>query len=100
MSNIAISKIAKLLRMPNENVLVDLFSKMEKLTGKKGVAERIFEENNKIVSQKLADIGISADKADAQNIEEEILRKTGEAVSSFFEFLGKPDLALRRDTRA
>jgi hypothetical protein len=91
MSNIAISKIAKLLRMPNENVLVDLFSKMEKLTGKKGVAERIFEENNKIVSQKLADIGISADKADAQNIEAEILRKTGEADSSFFEFLGKPD---------
>ena len=91
MSNIAIKKITKLLRMSDENVLADLFSKMEKLTGKKKVAEKIYEENEQMVKQKLSDIGIVREKADAQYVEAEILRKAGEADSSFFEFLGKPD---------
>jgi len=85
-----IQYIAKLLRTP-ENVLVDLFAKMEKATGKKGVSEKIFEENKKVVSQKLADLGIAEEKADAQYVERELLKKTKEADEAFFEFLGKPD---------
>ncbi|PIS31990.1 MAG: hypothetical protein COT41_00030, partial [Candidatus Portnoybacteria bacterium CG08_land_8_20_14_0_20_40_83] len=72
-----IEYIAKLLRTP-EPVLVELFDKMEKLTGKKGVPEKIFEENKQIVSQKLSDLGIAPDKADAQYVERELLRKTKE----------------------
>jgi len=87
-----IEYIAKLLRTP-EPVLVELFDKMEKLTGKKGVPEKIFEENKQIVSQKLSDLGIAPDKADAQYVERELLRKTKEADAAFFEFLGKPDFA-------
>jgi len=66
-----IQHIAKLLRTP-EAVLADLFAKMEKATGKGGVAEKIFEENKKVVKQKLADLGIPEDKADAQYVEREI----------------------------
>ena len=87
-----IQHIAKLLRTP-EAVLADLFAKMEKATGKGGVAEKIFEENKKVVKQKLADLGIPEDKADAQYVEREILKKTKEADEAFFEFLGKPDFS-------
>lgn len=90
-TNIAIKKLAKLLRMPDEKVLENLFTKMEKLTGKKGVAEKIYNENQAVVNQKLSDLGISAEKADAQFVETEILRKIKEADASFYEFLGKPD---------
>lgn len=84
--------IAKLLRTP-ENVLADLFSKMERITGKKGVADKIFEENKMVVSRKLAELGIAPDKADAQYVERELLKKTKEADEAFFKFLGKPDFS-------
>jgi hypothetical protein len=87
-----IQHIAKLLRTP-ENVLFDLFGRMEKLTGKKGVPEKIFEENKSIVKRKLEELGIPEEKADAQYVERELLRKTKEADESFFEFLGQPDFA-------
>ncbi|MBI4708721.1 MAG: hypothetical protein HY764_00775 [Candidatus Portnoybacteria bacterium] len=87
-----IQHIARLLRTP-ENVLVDLFDKMEKITGKKGIPEKIFEENERIVRQKLADLGIAQDKADAQYVQREILKKTKEADDALFEFLGRPDFS-------
>ncbi len=86
----AIKYIAKLLRT-SEGVLVELFAKMEKLTGKTGVAEKIFEENKSVVKRKLAELNIPEEKADAQYVEREFLRKTKEADEAFFEFLGKPD---------
>lgn len=91
MSNIAISKIAKLLRMPDESVLVDLFEKMSKVTGKKNVAEKIYEENQSVVGQRLGDLGITEDKADSQYVEAELLRKTREADEGLHNFLGNPD---------
>lgn len=88
----SIQKIAALLRTPEE-VLVELFSKMEKLTGRTGVAEKIYQENETIVAQKLKDLGIERDKADAQLVETQILKKVDEADKAFFEFLGKPDFS-------
>jgi hypothetical protein len=90
-NNIAISKIAKLLRMPDESRLVDLFEKMEKITGKKNVAEKIYEENQSMVGQKLKDLGIIEDKADSQYVETELLRKTWEADEGLYNFLGNPN---------
>lgn len=87
-----IQYIAKLLRTPG-SVLVELFDKMEKITGKTGVPEKICEENKQIVSQKLSDLGIAPDKADAQYVQRELLRKTKEADEAFFNFLGKPDFS-------
>jgi hypothetical protein len=85
-------KIAALLRSPEE-VLVDLFAKMEKLTGQTDVAQKIYEENEAAVRQKLQDLGISYDKADAPRVEAELLKKTAEADKAFFEFLGRPDFS-------
>ena len=90
-NNIAISKIAKLLRMPDESRLVDLFEKMGKITGKKNVAEKIYEENQSIVGQRLRELGIGEDKADSQYVEMELLRKTREADEGLHNFLGNPD---------
>jgi len=88
----SIQKIAKLLRT-SDNVLDNLFSKMEKITGKKGVAQKIYEENGVIISRKLEELGIQKDKADAQFVEAQLLEKTKEADSAFYEFLGKPDFS-------
>lgn len=88
----SIQKIAQLLRAP-ENVLADLFTKMEKITGKSGVAEKIYKENEAMIAQKLQELGIEKDKADAPKVEAQILIKTQEADKAFFEFLGKPDFS-------
>ena len=88
----SVQYIARLLRTP-ENVLVDLFSRMEKQTGKAGVADKIFEENQAIVKRKLGELGIAEGKADAQYVERELFKKTREADAAFFEFLGKPDFS-------
>lgn len=88
----SIKKIAKLLRTP-EAVLADLFQKMEKATGRKGVAQKIAEENEAIVSRKLTDLGINKEKADTQLVEAELLKKTKEADGAFYDFLGKPDFS-------
>ena len=86
----SIQKISQLLRTP-ENVLADLFDKMEKLTGQTGVAEKIVAENQIIVKRKLEELGILAEKADAQYVEAALLKKTKEADEAFYDFLGRPD---------
>ncbi len=87
-----IQKIAVLLRTP-EAVISNLFNEMEKLTRKTGVAEKIYKENEEMVSRKLGELGIDREKADAQYVEAEILKKAYEADGIFFDFLGKPDFA-------
>lgn len=81
--------IAKLLRTP-EVVLANLFSEMERLTSQKGVSEKIVRENKAIVKRKLGELGIPEDKADAQYVQIEILKKTKEADGAFYNFLGRP----------
>ncbi|MBU4142370.1 hypothetical protein KJ590_00010 [Patescibacteria group bacterium] len=88
----SIQKIAQLLRAPEE-ILVELFDKMEKLTGKIGVADKIFQENQAMITQKLGELGIPEDKADEAFVEAEILKKTKAADEAFSEFLGRPDFS-------
>jgi len=85
-------KIAALLRTPEE-AIAELFNKMEKLTGQTGAAEKIFQENQSLVTQKMLDLGIAEDKADAQLVQAGLLKKTSEADKAFFEFLGQPDFS-------
>ncbi|KKT24582.1 MAG: hypothetical protein UW11_C0044G0003 [Parcubacteria group bacterium GW2011_GWA2_43_9b] len=95
----SIQKIAVLLRTP-ENVLVELFAMMEKLTGKTGVADKICEENQVIVRQKLNELGIPEDKADAQLVQIKLFEKIKEADEAFYEFLGRPDLGRQEGCEA
>ena len=85
-----IQKIARLLRTP-ENVLEKLFNDMERLTGKTGIAEKIIAENDLMVNRKMTELDIAPDKADAQMVAVALLKKTQEADTAFYEFLGKPD---------
>ena len=87
------------MRAPEET-LAEVFGKMEELTGKTGVADKIFQENQAIVSQKLKELGISEDKADAAFVEAEILKKTKAADAAFFEFLGRPDFSSQAGCQA
>ncbi|MDD2753049.1 MAG: hypothetical protein PHT44_00305 [Candidatus Portnoybacteria bacterium] len=87
-----VQKIAALLRSP-ESVLAEIFAKMEKLTGTTGVAEKICKENEAIVKQKLKELGIAEEKADAQLVQAKLFEKTKEADKAFYEFLGEPDLS-------
>ncbi len=95
----SIQKIAQLLRAPEE-VLVEIFDKMEKLTGKTGVAEKIYEENQAVVKQKLQELGILEAKADAQFVQTELFKKTKEADEALYEFLGNPDLSKQEGCEA
>jgi len=87
-----IQKIAQLLRAPEE-VLKTLFLEMEKITGKSGVAEKIYQENEEVVKRKLAELEIDQEKADAQYVELEILKKAQKADEAFFKYLGQPDFS-------
>jgi len=92
----SIQKIAQLLRAPEE-VLAEVFGQMEKLTGRTGVADKIFQENQAIVAQKLGELGVAEEKADAAFVEAEILKKTKATDEAFFEFLGRPDFSSSAD---
>ena len=95
----SIQKIALLLRAPKE-VLIGLFAKMEKLTGKTGVADKICEENQAAVKQKLKELGVAEEKADAQLVQIKLFEKTKEADEALYEFLGRPDLSKQEGCEA
>jgi len=92
MTNESVKKIARLLRAPEEN-LEDIFAKMELKTGKTGVADKIFKENEEALKRKFEILGLSPERAESQNTQMAIIKKTEEADAAFFDFLGKPDFS-------
>ena len=70
---LAISKIAKILRCPEE-ILLEIEEKAGKLTNQKEVFERIVEENEKIIKDRLKRLKISSNK-EAGEIFKSLLRK-------------------------
>jgi hypothetical protein len=57
------------------------------------VAEKIYQENEAVVKQKMRELGIEREKADAQNVRAALLKKVSEADQALFEFLAKPDFS-------
>lgn len=57
-SNLYQEKIAKILRIPKKN-FAELVLDLEKITGKVGIIEKVLFENEQIVSDKLAFLGVS-----------------------------------------
>lgn len=57
-AKIYLDKISKILRVP-KNDLDDLIMKLEKVTGRVGILEKVFFENEKLVEEKLRELGIS-----------------------------------------
>jgi len=85
-----IQKIAQLLRT-TPDILEKLFAKMEELTGRTGVAQKIFDQNQQLVERKMKELGIDLEKADAQTVGAKIYQQAETADRAFFEFLEKPD---------
>lgn len=81
-------QIAKLLRTPEE-VILRLVQKMEKITGKKGVLEKIFQENQERVEQRLKELGVK--KRNAEEVYEALLKRAEKSSKALFDLFQKPD---------
>jgi len=85
----AYKKIARLLGA-KEDVILDLEEKMEKATGKKGVLEKIVEENNQKVKSSLMQLGLTG-KEKAEEIYQGILNKVQKEDENLFKFFETPE---------
>lgn len=85
-----IRNIAKLLRTP-ENVLLELEQKMNAITGKTGIFEKVYQENQAEVSGRLKELKIK--KRDAKSVYNALLKKVKNSDKIFFELFGKPEFS-------
>lgn len=87
--------VAEILRTHESDVL-NFFSKMEAITGKKNILEEIVYENNALVERTLLELGLGSEDITSPGMAEKIyftlvghLKASDKAM---FELLGKPDL--------
>ncbi len=86
------NKLAKILRTQPE-VILDLERKMEKLTGKSGVMERIVEENETLVGQTLKELGLPESDQNAKDVHDALIGYIKNIDERLYDFLDKPDLS-------
>lgn len=93
-----IQKIAKLLRTPEE-VILKLEEKMNRITGKTEVLEKIYQKNQEMVEQKLKELKINpvrknflneVKNSDAKIVYEALLKKAGKNDRALYNFFKKP----------
>jgi len=84
-------KFAKMLRTEPE-VLFDLEQKMNQITGKEGIIEKIIEENELLIKRTLQELGMSKDESIAEDIYDALVGRLTEMDKHLYEFLDKPDL--------
>jgi len=98
-----ISKLAKLLGTSSK-VILNLEEKMEKLSGKKGVIEKIISENEHKVRQSLVNLGFGADKSffdiEAKEVYEALVEKTRKHNEALFNHFQRPDLSTAAGCRS
>ncbi len=85
------NNLAKILRVKPE-VLLDLEKKMKKLTGKKGIMEKIIEENEALVTRTLGEIGLPENDRSAKEIYEALIGHIKLGDERLFYFLDRPNL--------
>ena len=86
----AYKKIAALLGGAREEVILDLEKKMEKVTGKKKVLEKIVEENRQKVRESLEKLGLS-EKEKAEVIYRAFLDKVQKEDENLYKFFASPE---------
>ncbi len=72
---------------------MDLEKKMEKLTGKNGVMERIVEENKTLVGQTLKELGLPENNQNAKDVHNALIGHIKNIDGCLYDFLDKPDLS-------
>lgn len=93
-----ISKLAKLLRI-SEQVVLDLEKKMEKISGKKGVIEKIVQENEEKISQKLKELNLTRE-SNAEEIYKALIRKIEETDQVLIKHFHELDLSVATGCRS
>jgi len=83
-------KIAKLLRT-DEKVLWELEEKMYGVTGKKGIIEKIANENDVLVKKTLGEFGLDK-KSSAEDVYHALIERLIFLDGQLYEILGHPDL--------
>src|SRR3989338_8169872 len=94
------AKIAKLLRT-SEEVILDLERKMEGVSGKKGVIEKIVGENEKKIKQKLTDLAfgrwtpktLGVHLPNAEEVYIALIEKTKQTDQALFKHFHQPDFS-------
>lgn len=82
-------KLAKILRTKPE-VLLDLEQKLNSITGKSGVIDKIISENDIIVDRTLNELGVSPDQRTSENIYNVLIGHLNNFDQHLYNFLGKP----------
>ncbi len=88
MNDTALEKLAMILRT-DKHRLVNLKMRMDEISGKKDVFEKIFNENENLVKDRLLSIGVSRDSS-AKEIYDALISKIDSDDHRIFEILGKP----------
>ena len=90
--NEAHAKIAKILRIQPQ-IIEDLVTKMNALTGKKDVIEKLMEENDILIHRTLQELGISGDGHSAENVYGLLMKRLTHIDQQLYEALDRPDLS-------
>lgn len=93
-----ISKLAKLLRT-SEKVILNLEEKMERVSGKKGIIEKIIQENDKKIKQKLEELDLSLE-ASAKQVYQALIKKTKKDDQALFKHFHQPNFATENGCRS
>ncbi len=72
---------------------MDLERKMEKLTGKSGVMEKIVEENETLVGQTLKELNLPESNWSAKDVHDALIGYIKNIDERLYDFLDKPDLS-------
>jgi len=86
----ALAKIAKILRVDKDEVLLPACKELERVTGRSGVLDNIVEENESQILDKIDIMGIER-TADARDVYEALINKLQKDDKAIFDFFRQPD---------
>lgn len=86
------TKLARILRTKPE-VLLDLEQKMNAVTGKNGVIEKIAAENEMLVKRTLQEFGLEPAECNARRVYDALVQRLTHMDEHLYNFLDKPDLS-------
>lgn len=86
------NKLARILRTQPE-VLLSLEMTLNRLTGKSGIIDKIWEENNLLVNRTLEELGLNSQECDAGAVYDILVKRLTRMDEHLFNFLDRPDLS-------
>lgn len=84
-------KIARILRCPDE-IILNLEQRLNSITSKSGILDKIIAENDIIVERVLNELGLTNGDRRAENVHALLIKQIENIDSILFDYLGKPDL--------